>query len=50
MNLTHRVLGIPPVKGLKWLAAPLLRRFVLRRLMKALDEDRHDLEAGRYPS
>ena len=39
-----------PVRGLKRLAAPLLKRFVLRRLTKALDEDRRDLESGRYPS
>jgi Polyketide cyclase / dehydrase and lipid transport len=39
-----------PVGGLKRLAAPLLRRFILRRLTKALDEDRHDLEGGWYPS
>jgi len=39
-----------PVRGLKRLAAPLLRRLVLRRLTKALDEDRRDLEGGRYPS
>lgn len=39
-----------PVPGLRRLAAPLLKRFVLRRLTKALDEDRRDLESGRYPS
>jgi hypothetical protein len=39
-----------PVPGLKRLVAPLLRRFVLRRLTKALDEDRRDLEGGKYPS
>jgi len=38
-----------PVRGLKRLAAPLLRRLVLRRLTKALEEDRRDLESGRYP-
>ena len=39
-----------PLRGLKRLAAPLLRRLVFRRLTKALDEDRRDLEGGRYPS
>lgn len=39
-----------PVPGLKRLATPLLRRFLLGRLTKALDEDRRDLESGRYPS
>lgn len=39
-----------PVRGLKRLAAPLLRRLMLRLLSKALDEDRCDLEGGRYPS
>jgi hypothetical protein len=39
-----------PVRALRRLVAPLLRRFVLRRLTKALDEDRRDLEGGRYPS
>ena len=37
-----------PLPGLKRLVAPLLRRFVLRQLTKALDEDRRDLESGRY--
>ena len=39
-----------PVRGFKRLAAPLLKRFVLRRLTKALGEDRRNLESGRYPS
>jgi hypothetical protein len=39
-----------PLPGLKRLAAPVLKRFVLRRLTKALDEDRRDLESGRYPA
>ena len=39
-----------PVQGLKQLALPLLRRLILRRLTKALDEDRCDLEGGKYPS
>ena len=39
-----------PVRGLKQLALPLLRRLILRRLTKALDEVRCDLEGGRYPS
>ena len=38
-----------PVPGVKRLLAPLLRRMVLRRLTTALDEDRRDLENGRYP-
>lgn len=38
-----------PARGLRSLAAPLLRRLVLRRLSKALEEDRRDLEGGRYP-
>ena len=38
-----------PVPGLKRLVGPLLRRLVLRRLTQALDEDRRDLEGGRYP-
>ena len=50
-DLTATTLTVEmPVRGLKRLAAPLLRRFVLRRLTKALDEDRRDLESGRYPS
>ena len=48
-DLTATTLTVEmPVPGLKRLAAPLLRRFVLRRLTKALDEDRRDLESGRY--
>jgi hypothetical protein len=39
-----------PVRGLKWLAAPWLRLMIGRRLARALDEDRRDLEGGRYPS
>ena len=39
-----------PVQGLKWLAAPWLRLLIARRLTRALDEDRRDLEVGRYPS
>jgi hypothetical protein len=39
-----------PLRGLKWLAAPWLRPLIARRLTKALDEDRRDLESGRYPS
>jgi hypothetical protein len=38
-----------PVRGLKRLAAPWLRFVIARRLSKALDEDRRDLEGGRYP-
>ena len=50
-DLTATTLTVEmPVRGLKRLAAPLLKRFVLRRLTKALDEDRRDLESGRYPS
>jgi hypothetical protein len=39
-----------PVRGLRRLAVPLLRRAVLRRLTRALDEDRRDLEGGGYPA
>ena len=50
-DLTATTLTVEmPVRGLQRLAAPLLRRLVLRRLTKALDEDRRDLEGGRYPS
>ena len=50
-DLTATTLTVEmPVRGLKRLAAPLLKRFVLRRLTKALDEDRRDLESGQYPS
>jgi len=50
-DLTATTLTVEmPVRGLRRLAAPLLRRLVLRRLTKALDEDRRDLEGGRYPS
>ena len=50
-DLTTTTLTVEmPVQGLKRLAAQLLRRFVLRRLTKALDEDRRDLESGQYPS
>ena len=38
-----------PVRGLKWLVAPWLRVLIARRLTSALDEDRCDLESGRYP-
>lgn len=38
-----------PVPGLKRLAGPLLRRWVRSQLVRALDEDRRDLEDGRYP-
>src|SRR4029077_4209244 len=47
-DLTATTLTVEmPVRGLKRLATPLLRRFVLLRLTKALDEDRRDLEGGR---
>ena len=36
--------------GLTQLAAPLLRRPLRRALIKALQEDRDDLESGRYAS
>src|SRR6185295_7161887 len=50
-DLTATTLTVEmPVPGLKRLAAPVLKRFVHRRLTKALDEDRRDLESGRYPS
>ncbi len=50
-DLTATTLTVEmPVRGVKRLAAPLLRQLVLRRLIKALDEDRRDLEGGRYPS
>ena len=50
-DLTATTLTVEmPVRGLKRLAAPVLRRLVLWRLTKALDEDRRDLEGGRYPS
>jgi hypothetical protein len=39
-----------PVRGLKRLAAPWLRSLIARRLTRALDEDRRDLESERYPS
>ena len=39
-----------PVRGLRWLAAPWLRSMIAQRLTKALEEDRRDLESGRYPS
>jgi hypothetical protein len=39
-----------PVRGLRWLVVPWLRILIVRRLTKALDEDRRDLEGGRYPS
>src|SRR5262249_1951759 len=39
-----------PMRGWKWLTAPSLRFFIARRLTKALDEDRRDLESGTYPS
>jgi hypothetical protein len=38
-----------PVRGVRALVAPLLRRLILRRLTRALEEDRRDLESGRYP-
>jgi hypothetical protein len=38
-----------PVPGVKRLAVPLLRRWAHRQLVRALDEDRRDLEDGRYP-
>jgi hypothetical protein len=38
-----------PLPGLKRLAAPWLRFFIARRLSRALDEDRRDLEGGNYP-
>jgi hypothetical protein len=48
--LTETTLTVEmPVPGLRQLAAPLLRRLVLRRLTQALDEDRRDLEGGHYP-
>ncbi len=37
-----------PVRGLKRLAAPWLRPLIARRLTRALEEDRRDLEGGRY--
>jgi hypothetical protein len=50
-DLTATTLTVElPVPGLKRLVAPLLRRLVLRRLTRALDEDRRDLEGGHYPS
>ena len=50
-DLTATTLSVEmPVRGLKRLATPLLKRFVRRQLTKALDEDRRDLESGRYPS
>jgi hypothetical protein len=50
-DLTATTLTVEiPMRGLMRLAAPLLQRLVLRRLTKALDEDRRDLEGGRYPS
>lgn len=50
-DLTATTLTVEiPVRRLNRLAAPLLRRLVFRRLTKALDEDRRDLEGGRYPS
>ena len=50
-DLTTTTLTVEmPVPGVKRLVAPLLRRLVLRRLTRALDEDRRDLEGGRYPS
>ena len=39
-----------PVPGSKRLTVPWLRLFIARRLTRALDEDRRDLEAGGYPS
>jgi hypothetical protein len=39
-----------PLRGLKRLAAPWLRLQIARRLSRALEEDRCDLEGGRYPS
>jgi hypothetical protein len=39
-----------PVRGLTWLAAPWLRSLIARRLTRALDEDRRDLESGKYPA
>jgi hypothetical protein len=38
-----------PMRGSKRLAAPWLRLLIARRLSKALEEDRRDLEGGRYP-
>jgi hypothetical protein len=37
-----------PMRGLKRLAAPWLRGAIARRLTRALDEDRRDLEGGTY--
>lgn len=39
-----------PMRGLKWRATPWLRVLIARRLTRALEEDRRDLESGRYPS
>jgi hypothetical protein len=50
-DLTATTLTVEmPVPGFRRLAAPLLRQLIGRRLLKALDEDRRDLEGGRYPS
>src|SRR5262245_35498048 len=38
-----------PVRGLKWMVAPWLRSLIARRLTRALEEDRRDLEGGGYP-
>lgn len=37
-----------PLNGLMRIAAPVVRRVLTRRLAKAFDEDRRDLESGRY--
>jgi hypothetical protein len=50
-DLTATTLTVEmPVPGFRRLAAPLLRQLIGWRLVKALDEDRRDLEGGRYPS
>jgi hypothetical protein len=50
-DLTATTLTVEmPLPGFKRLVAPLLRRLVLRRLIRALDEDRRDLERGQYPT
>jgi polyketide cyclase/dehydrase/lipid transport protein len=37
-----------PLAGIRRLAAPIVRRLTQRRMIKALDEDRRDLEEGEY--
>lgn len=37
-----------PLRGLRRLFVPWLRRLLARRLSKGLEEDRRDLEGGRY--